>query len=177
MKEDLQKLRAIADYQFGFWAGSILFPDGIRIEYSRNTKRPRHIFLEDILLANYRPTDAMFTITIAGAERLNRLPGFRSFVVVIDDVKEFILQGKNLFAKHVAEVGFGIRPDDEVIIRNYSSEVVAVGKAVLTSEEMMNFKNMFLVQWFKLSFILKPSLDKTFIRRGPHTFYKNKKGH
>ena len=141
MKEDLQKLRAIADYQFGFGAGSILFPEGIRIEYSRNTKRPRHIFLEDILLANYRPTDAMFTITIAGAERLNRLPGFMSFVVVIDDVKEFILQGKNLFAKHVAEVGLGIRPDDEVIVRNYSSEVVAVGKAVLTSEEMMNFKN------------------------------------
>jgi predicted RNA-binding protein (TIGR00451 family) len=140
MKEDLFKLRAIADYQFGFGAGSVLFPDGIRIEYSKNTNRPRHIFLNDTLLANYRPTDAMLTITIAGAERLNRLSGFRSYVVVLDDVKEFILQGKNLFAKHVTAVGSEIRPDDEVIVRNKCGEVIAVGKAVLTSEEMKNFK-------------------------------------
>ena len=104
MKEDLQKLRAIADYQFGFGAGSILFPEGIRIEYSRNTKRPRHIFLEDILLANYRPTDAMFTITIAGAERLNRLPGFMSFVVVIDDVKEFYKFARSIYEKVKNEI-------------------------------------------------------------------------
>ena len=141
MNEDIQRLRAIADYQFGHGAGELLFPDGIRIEYSRNTSRPRHIFLDNVLLANYRPTDAVFTITIAGAERLNTLPGFTSFVVVIDDVLEFIVQGKNLFAKHVAESGPGIRPDDEVIVRDTSGSVVAVGKSVLTSEEMLRFKN------------------------------------
>ena len=141
MNEDLQRLRAIADYQFGYGAGETLFPEGIRIEYSRNTSRPRHIFHDDVLLANYRPTDAMLTITIAGAERLNTLPSFTGYVVVIDDVLEFIVQGKNLFAKHVVEAGPGIRPDDEVIVRDTSGSVVAVGKAVLTSEEMLRFKN------------------------------------
>jgi predicted RNA-binding protein (TIGR00451 family) len=141
MNEDHERLRAIADYQFGHGAGAILLPDGIRIEYSRNTNRPRHIFLGDVMLANYRPTDAMLTITIAGAERLNTLPGFTGYVVVIDDVLEFIEQGKNLFAKHVADVGIGIRPDDEVIVRDTSGQVVAVGKAILTSEEMLRFKN------------------------------------
>jgi len=141
MNEDLHRLRAIADYQFGYGAGEALFPEGIRIEYSRNTSRPRHIFHDDLLLANYRPTDALFTITIAGAERLNSLPGFTGYVVVIDDVLEFIVQGKNLFAKHVVEAGPGIRPDDEIIVRDTRGEVVAVGKAVLTSEEMMRFKN------------------------------------
>ncbi len=92
------------------------------------------------MLANYRPTDALFTITIAGAERLNELPGFTGYVVVMDDVLEFIVQGKNLFAKHVVEAGPGIRPDDEVIVRDTSGKVVAVGKAVLTSEEMMQFQ-------------------------------------
>ncbi len=141
MNEDILKLRSIADFQFGYGAGEVLFPDDTRIEYSRNTNRPRHIFLDDVMLANYRPTDAMFTITIAGAERLNTLSGFDGYVVVLDDVLEFIEDGKNLFAKHVIEAGPGIRPDDEVIIRDSSGLVAAVGKAVLTSEEMMCFKN------------------------------------
>jgi len=141
MNEDLHRLRAIADYQFGYGAGEILFPEGIQIEYSRNTSRPRHIFHDDVLLANYRPTDAMLTITIAGAERLNTLPSFTGYVVVIDDVLEFIVRGKNLFAKHVVEAGSSIRPDDEVIVRDTKGNVVAVGKAVLNSEEMLRFEN------------------------------------
>ena len=96
MNDDIEKLRSIADFQFGYGAGEALFPDSIRIEYSKNTNRPRHIFLDDVMLANYRPTDALFTITIAGAERLNNLPGFISYVVVLDDVLEFIEDGKNL---------------------------------------------------------------------------------
>ena len=141
MNEDIQRLRAIADYQFGYGAGELLFPEETRIEYSRNTSRPRHIFLRDVMLANYRPTDAVFTITIAGAERLNKLSGFSGYVVVMDDVLEFIVRGKNLFAKHVVEAGPDIRPDDEVIVRDTKGNVVAVGKAVLTSEEMLRFKN------------------------------------
>jgi predicted RNA-binding protein (TIGR00451 family) len=140
MNEDLERLRGIADYQFGHGAGALLFPDGTRIEYSKNTNRPRHIYMEDLMIANYRPTDALFTITIAGAERLNTLPGFNGYVVVVDDVLEFIEQGKNLFARHVFEAGSGIRPDDEVIVRDTKGEVVAVGKAILTSEEMLRFK-------------------------------------
>ena len=140
MNEDFERLRGIADYQFGHGAGRCLFPDSIRIEYSKNTDRPRHVFIDDVMIANYRPTDALFTITIAGAMRLNDLPGFTGYVVVVDDVLEFIEQGKNLFAKHVLEAGPGIRPDDEVIVRDASGRVTAVGKAILTSEEMSRFK-------------------------------------
>jgi predicted RNA-binding protein (TIGR00451 family) len=140
-KEDLDKLQAIADYQFGNGAGEILFPKNVWIEYSKNTSRPRHISLDDTLLASFRPTDALFTITIAGAERLNTLSNYTGFVVVKDDVLEFIKQGKNLFAKHVQVAGSGIRPGDEVIIRDSDGDVAAVGKAILTSKEMTRFKN------------------------------------
>jgi predicted RNA-binding protein (TIGR00451 family) len=140
MIEDLDRLRAIADFQFGNGAGALLFPEGTWIEYSKNTSKPRHISIDDTLLANYRPTDALFTITIAGAERLNKLSDYSGYVVVIDAVLEFIEQGKNLFAKHVQEVGLGIRPGDEVIIRDSTGYVAAVGKAILTSEEMVRFK-------------------------------------
>jgi predicted RNA-binding protein (TIGR00451 family) len=140
MDEELHKLRAIADYQFSHGAGVILFPDNSRIEYSKNTNRPRHIFVDDIMLANYRPTDGLFTLTIAGAKRLNNISGFTGYVVVIDDVLEFIEHGKNLFAKHVLKAGPGIRPGDEVIIRDTKGFVAAVGKAVLNSEEMIKYK-------------------------------------
>ena len=140
MNKDLERLRGIADYQFGYGAGLVLFPDNTRIEYSKNTSRPRHIYVDDVMVANYRPTDAVFTITIAGAERLNGLEGFTGYVVVVDEVLEFIEKGKNLFAKHVAEAGPGIRPDDEVIVRDSTGAVAAVGKAVLTSDEMFRFK-------------------------------------
>jgi len=141
MNKDLERLRGIADYQFGYGAGLLLFPDDTRIEYSKNTSRPRHIYAGDVMVANYRPTDAVFTITIAGAVRLNKLEGFTGYVVVVDEVLEFIENGKNLFAKHVVEAGPGIRPDDEVIVRDSKGDVVAVGKAVLTSDEMLRFKN------------------------------------
>jgi predicted RNA-binding protein (TIGR00451 family) len=141
MNEDLDRLRSIADYQFGYGAGNVLLPDETRIEYSKNTNRPRHIYVGDVMVANYRPTDALFTITIAGAERLNTLDRFTGYVVVVDDVLEFIENGKNLFAKHVVEAGPGIRPDDEVIVRDTNGDVAAVGKAVLTSDEMLRFKN------------------------------------
>lgn len=140
MNEDLERLRGIADYQFGYGAGAVLLPDDIRIEYSRNTNRPRHLYIGDLMIANFRPTDALLTVTIAGAERLNKLEGFTGYVVVMDEVLEFIENGKNLFARHVVEAGPGIRADDEVIVRDIRGDVVAVGKAVLTSDEMLRFK-------------------------------------
>ncbi|MBD3172543.1 hypothetical protein GF326_08730, partial [Candidatus Bathyarchaeota archaeon] len=83
MNEDIERIRAIANYQFGKKAGKVLFPDYTRIEYSKNTNRPRHIYLGDIMIANFRATDALFTLTIAGAKRLNNLEGLTGYVVVI----------------------------------------------------------------------------------------------
>ena len=141
MNRDLEKLRAIADYQFGYGAGAALFPDESEVEYSKNTGRPRHVFIGDTLLANYRPNDALFTITIAGAERIiDGVEGFDQFVVVVDDVLEFLEQGKTLFSKHVKEVGDGVKPGQETIILDTEGKVAAVGKAILTKNEMSRFK-------------------------------------
>jgi len=141
MNRDLEKLRAIADYQFGYGAGAALFPDESKVEYSKNTGRPRHIFLGNDLLANYRPNDALFTITIAGAKRIiEAVEDFDQHVVVVDDIIEFIEQGKNLFSKHVKEVGANIKPGQEAIILDSEGKVAAVGKVILTRDEMLKFK-------------------------------------
>jgi 7-cyano-7-deazaguanine tRNA-ribosyltransferase len=139
MNLDIVKIRGIADYQFGYGVGKLLFSNNIRIEYSKNTKRIRHIFDED-LIANFRPNDALFTLTIAGAERIiSGMPNFGYKVTIMDDVVEVVSQGKNVMAKHVLDASEDIRPGNEVIIVDESNNVQAVGKALLTRDEMLSF--------------------------------------
>ena len=141
MDDDLRRIRAIADYQFGSGSGAALFPDDVRIIHSRNTGRIRHIYFGNILLANFRPNDGLFTLTIAAAEHLlAQVPDLGYTVTVNAEAAEFVSKGKNVFAKHVIHSGEKIRPGDEVIIVNEEARVVGVGKALLVSEEMKEFK-------------------------------------
>ena len=66
----LEKIRSIADYQFGRGTGKKLFPDEINIVYSKNTGKIRHIHLKKELLVTLRPTTGLFVLTLAGAKRL-----------------------------------------------------------------------------------------------------------
>jgi 7-cyano-7-deazaguanine tRNA-ribosyltransferase len=137
MNRDITRLRAVADYQFGRGAGAA---DDTRVEYSTNTGKPRHLWASEELVANYRPNDALFTVTIAGAKKLVALQGFKYGVRVMDDVVEFVEQGKNVFAKHVRDAGESIRPGDEVVVVDGSGEVVAVGKSKMNREDMLSYK-------------------------------------
>jgi 7-cyano-7-deazaguanine tRNA-ribosyltransferase len=141
MEEDLEKIRAIADYQFGHGAGIILFPDLVKIEYSKNTGRIRHIYLGEDLVASYRPNDALFTLTIFGAKKLVKgFPDFKYKVQVADHVVEFVEEGGNLFAKHVVEAHPDVRPGQELVVVDRDDEVIAVGRALLNREEMLSFE-------------------------------------
>ena len=141
MDNELRRIRAIAEYQFGPGSGMALFPDEVRMVYSRNTGRIRHIHLGDALIATFRPNDGVFTLTIAAAEHLlAKAPEFGYTVTVTEDAAQFVSQGKNVFAKHVLSAGEKIRPGDEVIIVAEKSGVVGVGKALLISDEMKAFK-------------------------------------
>lgn len=141
MDADIRRIRAVAEYQFGPGAGVALFPDEVRIIHSRNTGRIRHIHLGNDLIATFRPTDGVFTLTIAAAKRLmERVPDLAYTVAVTEDAAEFVAQGKNVFAKHVTHAGEKIRPGDEVIITSEKQGVIGTGKALLLSEEMKTFK-------------------------------------
>jgi uncharacterized protein with predicted RNA binding PUA domain len=140
MDRDLRRIRGIADYQFGAGSGAALFPEGIEIERSKNTGRIRLIRLEGFLLASLRPNDGLFTLTIAGAERLvSKAEVGDSVVTVSDDVAEYVAQGRNVMARHVVEAGDGVRPGDEVLVLDSKKKVIAVGRALLNREEMLVF--------------------------------------
>ena len=141
MGEELRRIRAVAEYQFGHGAGLALFPVDVRIVRSRNTGRIRHIYMGSTLLATLRPNDGVFTLTIAAAKRLTSLISDLAYTVTVrEEVAEFISKGKNVFAKHVLSAGEKIRPGDEVIVIAEKAGVVGVGKALLLGEEMKAFK-------------------------------------
>jgi len=136
----LQKIRSVADYQFGRDAGKSLFPDEVRIVYSKNTGKIRHIHLKKELLATLRPTTGLFVLTLAGAKRLVReVNPLRCWVKVNDDAEPFVSKGRSAFAKHVVDADEQIRPSEEVVVINTKNTVLAVGRALLSGKEMKEF--------------------------------------
>ena len=141
MKDALRKIRSVADYQFGKGVGAKLFPENVEIAYSKRTGRIRYVYLNGKRLATLRPTDGMFSLSVAGAKRIAENANVaKCFVTVQDDVSRFIAEGGDVFAVHVVKADYEIRPKDEVIIVDGRGRVLAVGRAVLSGEEMEAFK-------------------------------------
>jgi predicted RNA-binding protein (TIGR00451 family) len=137
----LRRIRSIANYQFGKDSGKKLFPDEVKIVYSKRTGKIRHIYLDGELLATLRPTNGLFSLTIKGAKRMMKnVKKQRLWVKVTAEAEPFIVKGKSVFAKHVVDVDSEIRPQEEVVVINEKNEVLAVGRAMLTGKEMKAFK-------------------------------------
>jgi predicted RNA-binding protein (TIGR00451 family) len=88
-----------------------------------------------------RPTDGLFSLSIAGAKRIvGNVGSAKCFVTVQNDVSKFIAEGGDVFATHVVKADDGIRSKEEVIVLNEEGEILAVGRSVLSGEEMKAFK-------------------------------------
>ena len=141
MTEVLRRIRSVGDYQFGSGIGTALFPDNVRIVFSKRTGRIRYVYLDLERLATMRPKDGLFSLSIEGAKRIVRnASSARCFVIVQDEVSKFIIEGGDVFSKHVIEADDEIRSKDEVIVVDKNRRVLAVGKALLSAEEMKGFK-------------------------------------
>jgi len=141
LEEDVRRIRCTADYQFGKGVGGRLFPEKVKITYSRNTGRIRYVYLDGERLATLRPTDGLFSLSIAGAKRLvEKAKSVKNILTVRNDVSKFIAEGGDVFAAHVVKVDDEVRAKDEVIVVNEDGEVLAVGRAFLCAEEIRAFK-------------------------------------
>ncbi|MEM1561856.1 MAG: PUA domain-containing protein [Candidatus Bathyarchaeia archaeon] len=137
----LERIRKIANYQFGGNVGEKLFPEDVKVIFSKRTGRIRYVYSGGRLLAALNPTTGLFTLTIEGARRVfSSMEQKRLWVKVDDSVVPFIERGKDLFAKHVVDADEDIRPGEEVFVINSNGEIVAVGRALLSGSEMKVFK-------------------------------------
>lgn len=67
-KDDVKKVKAIADYQFGIGAGEALFTGNINIEKSKKTGKIRHIYDGKTLIVNMRASDSYLVLSKEGAK-------------------------------------------------------------------------------------------------------------
>ncbi len=141
MDNNLAKVRSIADYQFGKGVGAHLFPDNIEIQYSPRTGRIRFINLNRERLATLRPTDGVLSLSLVAAQTMAlKTPFAKCFVSVKNEVSKFIAAGGDVFAVHIVKVDTDVGAKDEVIVLDEEGQVLAVGRTILSSEEMKAFK-------------------------------------
>jgi len=89
-----------------------------------------------------RAGDGIFTLKIAGARILHDMfPAPKMRVVVNPDSAEFNRKGKSVFAAFVIDADPNIVPDDEVLIVDEKDELCAVGRTIMTRDEMLAFNN------------------------------------
>jgi uncharacterized protein with predicted RNA binding PUA domain len=140
MGRNLSSLETIADYQFGTGAGAALFDGDIDVQRT-SSGRPQQILTGGEHVVSYG-TDGRFTLGAAGGKRLQDALDASAYRVVIGDESEpFVRDGKNVFAKFIREVDTAIRPGDEVLVEHYDGELLAVGRAELSADAMVDFES------------------------------------
>jgi predicted RNA-binding protein (TIGR00451 family) len=137
--DPLFKARGIANYQFDEAIGEALFPNECQFQFSPRTGQIRRISLEANTLATIRPRDGRIALTIWGARRLHEAaPAPRFRVVVTREAAPLVAEGRSVFAKHVTQVDLRLRAGDEVLVVDEADSLLAVGKANLCPEEMLD---------------------------------------
>ncbi|MEM4298334.1 MAG: PUA domain-containing protein [Nitrososphaerota archaeon] len=129
-------VRLVADYQFGH-IGALLFPDRCRVGVSPSSGRPRSVWLDGKLIASVKLDDGLITLTLDGGRILASIvppPKYR--VAVSYEAAYIVAKGRSVFSKHLIRWDGGIIPGQEVLVEDPSGRLIAVGKAVLSGDDM-----------------------------------------
>ncbi len=138
---DSARIKAVAECQFGKDASNYLFNEQVVLAKSKTTGKIRNVRVGGEHILSMRAGDGFFTMHPGAAIRLMRAwssPRLR--VIVHDDAVPFNREGKNVFCNFVLDCDPEIRPKDEVMVVDSADNLVAIGRAMLTREEMLSFK-------------------------------------
>ena len=129
------KVKHTIDALFGVGISRHL-PKQIEFFFSKRTGRIREVYHNQKLLCTLR-IDGGLAITPYFAQILMKSKKFKENCLQIDnDSKPFVEEGRSVFCGHLVWYGKNIRIQSDVGVL-YRNKVIAVGKAVLSSE-MMN---------------------------------------
>lgn len=139
---DLDKVRALMDYQFGNGAGTLI-PTSARIKRSRATQRIRWIYEGGDMIASVRASDHFILphekLAVWLKERFER-PKLRVVLTDDPDAVGFVRQGKSVMCKFVAGVDPELRAGDECIVVDKDDNFVNSGTLMLSPKEVLDFK-------------------------------------
>jgi len=136
--EHFVKLQQSLDALFGTGSSKYL-PKDIDIILSRKTGRIRTVSHKGKLLCTLRINGSL-AISIDFAQTLLQNKIFRENCIEINsDAAPFVMEGKSVFCKHVLWCGKNIHVGSDTPIL-FKNQVIAVGKAILSSKMISDFK-------------------------------------
>ena len=132
------KLQQSLDALFGSGSSKYL-PKDIDIILSRKTGRIRTVSHKGKLLCTLRINGSL-AISIDFAQTLLQSKTFRDNCIEINkDAAPFVMEGRSVFCKHVVWCGKNVRVSSDTPIL-FENKVIAVGKAILSSKMISDFK-------------------------------------
>ena len=132
------KLQQSLDALFGSGSSKYL-PKDIDIILSRKTGRIRTVSHKGKLLCTLRINGSL-AISIDFAQTLLQSKTFRDNCIEINkDAAPFVMEGRSVFCKHVVWCGKNVRVSSDTPIL-FENKVIAVGKSILSSEMISDFK-------------------------------------
>jgi uncharacterized protein with predicted RNA binding PUA domain len=135
--DQVLKLKHTLDALFGDNVSKYL-PKNIEMTFSRKTGRIKTVTHQGRLLCTLR-IDGGLAISTYFAQILLKSKKFKENCLEINqDAAPFVEKGKSVFCKHVTWCGKNIRISSDTPIL-YKNKVIAVGKAVLSSEMISDF--------------------------------------
>ncbi|MDI3482266.1 MAG: 7-cyano-7-deazaguanine tRNA-ribosyltransferase [Candidatus Methanomethylophilaceae archaeon] len=140
---DVNLLRAVAvaRYQFGKEAAKILFDGDIELVVSKKTGKIRNVLVNGEHILSMRAGDGYYSLRLEGARKLvENLPSPKMRVTVVDDAVPFNREGRNVFCGFVYDSDPNLIPMDEVMVVSRAGELLAVGRALMTRDEMLSFE-------------------------------------
>jgi 7-cyano-7-deazaguanine tRNA-ribosyltransferase len=140
-ENDIERIKAVARYQFGNEAADALLDGEITYVRSRKTKKIRNVFVDGEHIMSMRAGDGMFTLRLEGARKIAaKVPAPRMRVAVDDGSVPFVAQGRNVFAQFVLSADPELVPQDEAIITDKDGNLVGVGRMLLVESEIKAMK-------------------------------------
>ncbi|MEM3635433.1 MAG: tRNA guanosine(15) transglycosylase TgtA [archaeon] len=148
-ENNYQKISDISKY----WFGLNIFPENVVIVQSPKTKKIKAVYQNSELFTVFRASD-MQILLHAGARELfkkTKYPHFR--VKIKNEIKDFVLNKKNVFCKFVVDCDKKIRPGQQVLIVDEEGNLLASGEALLSAREILSFEKGVAVvpRWVNLN--------------------------
>ena len=154
--DHVNKLKQTIDALFGKGVSKYL-PKKIEIIYSKKTGRIRTVSHDEKLLCTLR-IDGGLAITPYFAQLLLKSKKFKENCLEVNaDAAPYVKEGRSVFCKHVVWTGKNIRIASDTPIL-FKGHVIAVGRAVLSSEMINDFERGVAV---KVRDSLKSRKEKT----------------
>lgn len=135
----IRRALAIIRYEYGEGAAERLSRGDLSVEVNGVLNRVRQLYYDGKLAFSIRASDGYLLPTLLGAEFID------SYAVVKNDAVPFIMRGRNVPKSMVIKV-VNAKAGMDVAVRNEERRVVAVGRLVVSPDELEGLGRGFVIR-------------------------------